>query len=217
MKLLDLYTGTGSVSKIASEMGFEVVTLDIDSRCKPDLCVDVLDFDYESAFKKGSFDVVWASPDCRMFSRARQCNIGREVKGEMFTREGLERDLVEKGLPVLRRTEEIIEYLSPSAYFIENPATGRMKDYIEQDKKRFVFDYCMYGFPYRKRTHVWSNLDLEDVLCDKSHLVDGKHEMSAIGSCKTQRGQGGGNSKKERDSIPPLLVRQLLEKVTSKV
>ena len=49
-RLLDLYTRSGSVAKVAKEMGFDVhvVTLNIDSRCNPDLCVDVLDFDYRA-------------------------------------------------------------------------------------------------------------------------------------------------------------------------
>ena len=39
-RLLDLFTGTGSVARVAEELGYEVHTLDIDRRCKPDLCVD---------------------------------------------------------------------------------------------------------------------------------------------------------------------------------
>ena len=91
-RLLDLFTGTGSVARVAEELGYEVHTLDIDRRCKPDLCVDVLEFDYANAFEPGYFDVVWASPPCHTFSCARKCNIGRYVKGEMCTRETLTRD-----------------------------------------------------------------------------------------------------------------------------
>ena len=46
MKLLDLFTGTGSVAKVARDLGYEVTTLDIDARCNPDICADVLEFDY---------------------------------------------------------------------------------------------------------------------------------------------------------------------------
>ena len=42
MKLLDLYTGTGSVAKVARELGFEVTTLDIDPLCELNVCVDVM-------------------------------------------------------------------------------------------------------------------------------------------------------------------------------
>ena len=208
MRLLDLFTGTGSVARVAREMGYEVCTLDIDPRCKPDICIDVLEFDYQ-AYPIGYFDVIWASPDCRTFSCARRSNLGRLVNGEICTQETLDRDLSNQGLPILRQTEAIIDYLKPRAYFIENPATGAMKNYIT-GRDVYTFDYCMYGFLYRKRTHIWSNLKLESQLCDGSHKVNGRHPMTAIGTSKTQRGQGGGDSKAERHAIPPNLVTYLL-------
>ena len=207
-RLLDLFTGTGSVARVAEELGYEVHTLDIDRRCKPDLCVDVLEFDYANAFKPGYFDVVWASPPCHTFSCARKCNIGRYVKGEMCTRETLARDELGIGVPLLRRTIEIITYLQPTRWFIENPYTGTMKKHI--DEPPAVYDYCMYGYPYRKRTAIWSNAVLDGCVCDRSHLVNGRHEMTAIGTSKVQAGQGGGNSKKERYAIPPELIVELL-------
>ena len=176
MRLLDLYTGTGSVAKVAREMGYDVVTLDVDARCKADLCVDVLEWDYTS-IPVGYFDVIWASPDCRMFSKARYSNLGRVVNGEILTRETLMRDIQTIALPILRRTEEIIDHLKPRAYFIENPGTGKMKDYIS-NRDVYMFDYCMFGFPYRKRTHIWSNIKLISHLCDGSHMIDNKHIMT---------------------------------------
>ena len=85
MKLLDLFTGTGSVAKVARDLGFDVTTLDIDPKCHPDICADINVFDYRS-FQPGTFDIIWASPPCETFSCARKCNIGREVNGEMCTR-----------------------------------------------------------------------------------------------------------------------------------
>ena len=66
---------------------------------------------------------------------------------------------------------------------MENPYTGSMKDYITE--KPAVFDYCMFGFEYRKRTAIWSNTNLESVMCDKSHLINGRHQQTAIGASKT--------------------------------
>ena len=76
-KLLDMFTGTGSVARVAEDLGYEVHTLDMDHRCKPDICVNILEFDYRSAFIPGYFDVVFASPPCDTFSAARRSNIGR--------------------------------------------------------------------------------------------------------------------------------------------
>jgi len=210
-RLLDLFTGTGSVARVAREMGYDVCTLDIDVRCNPDICIDVLEFDYR-AYPVGHFDIIWASPDCRTFSCARRSNLGRYVNGEICTQDTLERDLSNQGLPILRQTEAIIDYLKPKVYFIENPATGAMKNYIT-GRDVYTFDYCMYGFLYRKRTHIWSNLKLENRLCDGSHKVNDRHPMTAIGTSKTQKGQGGGDSKNERHAIPPELVNYLLSNV----
>jgi len=207
MKLLDLFTGTGSVAKVARDLGYEVTTLDIDARCNPDICADVLEFDY-TIWEPGQFDIVWASPPCDYFSCARRCNIGRHVRGELMTAESVLRDVESLGLPVLRRCQEIIEYLQPATYFIENPYTGTMKNYI--DSKPYIFDYCMFGLGYRKRTAIWSNKILKNKMCDRSHLQFGRHAMTAIGTSKTQTGQGGGNSKKGRYHIPEALLGYVL-------
>ena len=208
MRLLDLFTGTGSVARVAEELGFDVITLDMNPKCKPDICADILDFDCERIFVPGEFDIVWASPPCYTFSTARRSNIGRKVRGELMTAETLQRDMEEIGVPILRKCQEIIEFLEPKIWFLENPYTGGMKNYI--DWAPSVYDYCMYGFDYRKRTAIWSNANLPGKMCDRSHLVDGRHKCTAIGTSKTQQGQGGGSSKNERYAIPKGLVVELL-------
>ena len=208
MKLLDLFTGTGSIAKVARELGYEVVSLDIDPKCNPDICADITEFDYQSQFEPGGFDIVWASVPCETFSCARKCNIGREVNGELMTAERLHQDMENIGVPILRKTQELIQYLKPKAWFIENPYTGNMKEYIAE--KPIIVDYCMFGYDYRKRTAIWSNVNVESKMCDKSHLVNGRHLRTAIGSSKTQPGQGGSRSKAGRYSVPEPLVRYLL-------
>ena len=43
-----------------------------------------------------------------------------------------------------------------------------------------------------------------------NHLINGRHAMTAIGTSKTQQGQGGGGSKHGRYSIPRNLIVELL-------
>ena len=116
VRVLDLFTGTGSIKKVCEELNFNVVSLDIDPKFNPDVCADILTVDYQDMWKPGDFDIIWASPPCQMFSRARQCNIGKTINGETMTRATLERDTINIGVPLLRKTQEIIDYLKPQNF-----------------------------------------------------------------------------------------------------
>ena len=52
MRILELFSGTQSVGKVAREMGHQVVSLDISNKYKPDICIDTLDFAYKQWPKK---------------------------------------------------------------------------------------------------------------------------------------------------------------------
>jgi 23S rRNA G2069 N7-methylase RlmK/C1962 C5-methylase RlmI len=61
MRILELFSGTQSVSKAAKNMGCDVISLDMDFRTKPDIVADILHWDYKS-YQPGQFDLIWASP-----------------------------------------------------------------------------------------------------------------------------------------------------------
>ena len=63
--MLELFSGTGSVGKVAREKGWDVVSVDIDPRA--DINVDIMEWDYRSSGM--TFDVVWGSPPCTMYSK----------------------------------------------------------------------------------------------------------------------------------------------------
>ena len=204
MRFLDLFSGTHSVGVVARGLGFDVTSLDLTDA---DICIDIMDWNYTN-FEPGYFDVIWCSPPCDTFSVARFKNIGRHG----ITRESIEQDILTKGLPLLRKTQEIINYLKPTYYFIENPQTGSMKRFI--DLPCYTVDYCMYGFCCRKRTNIWTNLrEFEPKLCNKQcgSYIDGKHIMCAVGGNKQQKGQGSGSNKKDRYRIPEPLIIELFQ------
>ena len=70
-KALFLCSGTGSVGEPFREAGWEVTDVDWDGRFKPEIVIDITKWDFKNAFEPGHFDVVWASPDCRVYSMAR--------------------------------------------------------------------------------------------------------------------------------------------------
>jgi len=158
LKVLELFSGTHSIGKVCKEKGWQVVSLDIH---KADINCNIMEWDYKEAYKVGEFDIITASPPCETFSHARRSNIGRPLKalgGEIATRENLDADMIARGVPILRKTEEIIDYFKPKYYWIENPQTGKMKDFL-QHRPHYDVDYCKYGFDYRKRTRFWTNIE----------------------------------------------------------
>jgi hypothetical protein len=57
--LLELFSGTGSAGKVASELGYTVISLDRDMRAS--IQIDIMDWDYTDLNPR-MFDVIWASP-----------------------------------------------------------------------------------------------------------------------------------------------------------
>ena len=172
MRLLELFSGTKSVGKVAEQLGYEVISLDLKNA---DINTDILDWDY-TIYPIGYFDVIWASPPCDTFSFLKLSNVGRHG----HTRESIQRDIDNIGVPILRKTEEIIDYFKPKYYFMENPQTGRMKEYV--NKPFYDVDYCKYAdWGYRKRTRIWTNLQgFNPKMCKKDcNSMDGnKHKLN---------------------------------------
>lgn len=196
---LDLFSGTHSVGNAAESLGYSVTSLDLHHKTA-DIVEDIMTWDY-TRYPPGHFDVVWASVPCVTFSKLRFLMIGRHG----YTRESLKRDLNQIGLPLLRRTQEIIEHLKPRLWFIENPQTGKMKIYLTLP--HYDVDYCQYGFDVRKRTRIWTNKQgFRPKLCGKACAakIDGRH-ISQVNST------GGGNSRQGRYRVPTQLVVDLIE------
>ena len=61
LRAFDLFTGTGSVKKVLSEYGWEVVSLDVNPKWGADIVEDVLTWDFRR-FAPKSFDLICAPP-----------------------------------------------------------------------------------------------------------------------------------------------------------
>ena len=153
IKVLELFSGIGSVGKVCHKLGWETLSIDIDGRA--DITCDILEWDYKQ-YDKDEFDIIWASPPCATFSALQYSNLGRKRKDGIFTREMMESDMLSKGDPLVKKALEIINYFNPEYWFMENPDTGQLKDrpYMK-DIPYYIVDYCMYSdWGYRKRTRI---------------------------------------------------------------
>ena len=193
MRMLNLCSGTMSVSRPFVDNGYEVVNVDWDPRYSPTHCVDIMT--WNCPYSPGHFDIVWASPDCTQYSRAR-------------TTAKTERNL-NKADALVKRCLDLIKYLNPRLWFVENPGTGLLKSRAVAQGLPYVrVDYCMYGCESRQRTRIWTNASWAPLLCDRSHLVGGRHTKTA------QRGPGRGCcsdrfSRDELHRLPAALCEEI--------
>ena len=139
MKLLELFSGTNYVGKVAEQLGYEVTSLDL---TKAEINCDTMNWNY-TIYESGHFDVIWASPPCTEYSCAKTVGVRN----------------IDKTHDIALRIIEIIEFLNPKYYIIENLQTGKLKDQWMMIGFSYVdVDYCKYGMPYRKRTRLWNNV-----------------------------------------------------------
>ncbi len=150
MKLLELFKGTGSVGTVFNELypNGEVVSVDILKKFKPTHCVDILNWDYKQ-YPVGHFDIIWASPECKVFSKLQYTWLKTGKRGEKGIWDSLEHlnNVRKEHGQFSAKAVEIIEYFKPKYWFIENPWDSTMKDLPHlKDLPSLRFDYCRFGF-----------------------------------------------------------------------
>ena len=206
MKVLELFSGGKSITKFFENLpNVEVISLDFEKKYNPDICCDIMEFDYKQ-FDVGHFDIIWASPECKVFSQLQNTLLGR--KGGSINKEELIKKQLENSKYILK-TIEIIKYLNPKYYFIENPQYSTIWNYIPQEFNIGVnVSYCMFGYDYKKNTRILTNKVLEDCLCKKKNklnLCNNKNIHNAtIGKFGSQK-----QTLLERYSIPQDLLKYL--------
>tara|TARA_R100000664_G_C2743993_1_gene132096 strand:+ start:744 stop:1463 length:720 start_codon:yes stop_codon:yes gene_type:complete len=188
LKVLELFSGTGSVSKVCKELGYECLSIDL--YLPADINIDILEWDYKK-YPKDSFDIIWASPPCVEYSLLKVSNLNQKVKGEILTKEKIEKNMNEAD-KLVSKALEIIEYFNPHWWFMENPATGRLKNRdVVKGLDWYDVDYCMYcDWGYRKRTRIWTNRkDFEPLKCDGSGDCGNMIEIPTNGAMRHDTGQ----------------------------
>lgn len=199
MKLLELFSGTKSVSKAVGHLFEEVVSVDIEKKYEPTILTDILLWDYR-VYPPGYFHSIWASPPCTEYSCLNNARPEKTPNLELAD-------------SIVKRTIEIIEYFNPEQFFIENPDTGTLKDRDFMLGIPFVIlDYCQFSdWGYRKRTRFWTCNELEDVLCHPGcvYIQNGRHVKAVGNSTYEEYWTVPGKRLEQRYAIPAGVIRYL--------
>ena len=218
MKILEIFAGSRSFSKIAEELGMETYTTDYKAFDKIDLVKDILDVnatDIEKEF--GVPDIIWASPPCTTFSVASLGHHWTGGKGAYIPKT----DKCRNNIDVVKKSNSIIRYFlhkNPNLlYYIENPrGVLRKLDLMNWTTHRRTIWYCQYFSPEEtikraKPTDIWTN-DFNWIprsVC-KNGNPDCDHERAPRGS---KTGTQGLKGNYERSIVPSELCREILERI----
>ena len=197
MKILELFSGTQSFSKVAEERGHECFTVDVNKKSNPNLVEDVMNL----KLKDIPFmpDAIWASPPCTEYSHAKRTGV-RDIEGAN---------------KIVLKTIKLIQEFNPKNWIIENPQTGLLKNQIFM--KEFKFNdasYCQYGYPYRKQTRFWNNIkNMNLKVCDgKCDFMIGRRHIASAGNGR-KRWTDRVVPLNQKYSIPPKLCLEIIKSI----
>lgn len=208
MRLLEIFCGTKSMGKVFEKNDWEVISIDIEKKFKPTICIDVLEWDYKS-FDKNYFDHIHFSPPCIYMSQMQSTWYGR-YKGTgdnkyLFTEDILKEQLKESD-KLLHKINEIIDYFDNITFTIENPYHNQFNNIIKRNILNYdyvICDYCMYDYPIKKPTVFYNNFNLKLNRCDKSHIHTRLEKLCA-----------GSNSRlEERYKLPEKLCEHIYNSI----
>lgn len=208
IKVLELFAGSRSFSKVAEEMGMETFTTDIKQFDKIDYVCDIMDFDISRVpFRP---DIIWASPPCTYFSVA---SIGHHWHKDHTPKT----EQAKLGVQIVQKTLDIIDMFQPKHFFIENPRGKLRKLNVVKGIPRTTVCYCQYGDTRLKPTDIWTD-NLADwfnekgwkprAMCNYRQKNCNCHHEKAPRGSKT--GTQGLKGNYERSVVPYELCKEIL-------
>ncbi len=210
MKTVELFSGTGSFSKIMQKHGHVTFTVDNERKFSPDLCCDIRSIrPMHHALE--NVDILWASPPCQGFSVAA---IGRNWgggKGAYVPKS----ESARLSIDLVQHAILLIEGSHPRYWFIENPrGLLRKMSFMEHFLSRaggvrHTVTYCQYGDTRMKPTDIWTNAKWWNPrkICKNGSPC---HEAAPRGS---RTGTQGLKGAMDRGRIPAALFEEILNQM----
>ena len=128
--IIQLCADTGSDTKPYRDAGYNVILIG-------------RDIGVENYHPPKDVYGIIANPVCTEFSVARTGGKAR---------------LGENGLFLVKECQRIISECNPRFWVIENPATGRLKDYLGEPT--YQYEPWWYGSPWTKKTALWGKFNI---------------------------------------------------------
>jgi hypothetical protein len=147
MKVLDLFSGSGSFSQAFKDRGHDVTTVDIEPGHHPDIVADVIELQ-----SLPDADMIMGGFPCECFSVA---SIGTHWGG------GRKAYLPQtpeawRSIALVEHTLDLIDKAAPIFYMLENPRGVARKIFIE--RYTCTVWYCQYGDERAKPTDLFGHL-----------------------------------------------------------
>ena len=152
--ILQLCADTGSDTKPYRDNGYNVVLVG-------------KDIGVENYHPPQDVYGIIANPVCREFSVAQ----GRDKQGDY-----------EKGMFLVRECQRIIAECNPVFWVIENPATGRLRDFLGEPV--MTYEPWHFGSPWTKRTALWGKFNKPD------RVYQSWEDVPKIAELPTYQGRG---------------------------
>lgn len=189
MNIVELFSGSGNISKAFKEKGHNTFTVDIRKRkgiCEPDLRKDIMHLKKKDIpYRK--IHILWLSPPCDVWSYA--------AGSTHWTKDNCPKtEKCRAHIELMRHCLKIIDLIRPGYFFIENPR-GKLRYYPEFReflRKHHAITktvtFSSYGFSCIKPTNVFTNaLDYSPRRCDRfGRGAKQKAIMANISKCKKQ-------------------------------
>ena len=204
MKTIELFSGTGSFSKVAKELNHSIFRIELNNKQEAELHKSILDID-----QIDTYDILWSSPPCTAFSVAcigRNWDKDKQPKSENAF----------LGIALVEHTIKLIAENKPKYWFIENPR-GMLRIVIDKlfikynitNYKRDTITYCQYGDTRMKPTDIWNNCYSwkPRPACKNG---DSCHISAPRGS---RTGTQGLSNAVDRGIIPPELFREIFKHI----
>lgn len=219
MRVLELFSGTASISKAFQSRGHQTFCVDWQEDFRPDLVADIETLTAQDII--GSFgvpDVVWAAPDCATYSlaaishhRAKEAGGGENLNPVSDYAKKCDRTVKN----VLKIIRELQKENPDLIWFIENPRAGLQKMIFMQPIQKYkrTITFCKYQktLPIKRRrmkpTNIWTNHPAPKFE-PPCNYGDNCHASAPRGS---KNGTEGLRNSRERAEYPAALALHIVQ------